>query len=827
MASQDEAAETTASEDGAGVAMATHNNIAATTTPEMNEDQIPPDDEYQFFGPSVSHGQIDGNTNTEIKRYVSQPPTLMYAKVQGLAMLKEMLNDPDGGIAHNIKKTSGWNVKSLASNEKCKKVRQFLTDKEVPLSEKTVPFILATWCMLGGFIPSMWHDKVEGEKRGSKAALTESGKKMVDELEHLGGRGEYEYELCKRYATRNVGKMTDFDWTETAKGLEKSDNDARKAKKKSTPDAQPTSLGKHVASSPRQPPAAKRPMTVAPQRRGDSYADDDDIKDEEGQVEVDGDVMDGSKRKGAPNPETTDAPLPRQKKFALPGAHLNQGLDNSLGNGAGTRVYGPGLKTSKMSRKQKFTGRKSQWNSGGYSIAKPSVTADVLSSPYRSLAASSGQAPCSVSSAQHEDSAATFGMSPPLERGLSSQPSLALFPSLRRGENVATTNKAHSSPQPGSTTTNLGDPDSLHEAVSYHDGAEADISGARPRNSSHDIRHSMAQSSEQSAVAEPNEVWLKLRQQGKQPKATTKKPESRVQWPTHRDGGLKEGENELGNLGGKAKEPSQRLKRKDEQSADAGAVDGTRGPFVQRSNRDAEVEIDKLKAEIQKLNEEKETQRIEMMGVRRELQIEEKARGRAIDASLKKDRIIQEYKVKLERMMSLSDQNDHLKGRISKLEEALDASRQTVEESNAKIAALEEAAKTREGVIDNQAERFDTTTAQDILQATTTAAKDKGLAMISLTELLVGMFQENDDGSGTSGPKDSETHQGHDDGADEETPPGPEEKTVEVAAASAGLGEHEGQEDDEGQGENRAGHTGFSPMQISTDSDSDSDSGGY
>lgn len=769
MASHDEAAVTTASEDGAGVAMATHNDIATTTVPEMDEDQIPPDDENQSFGPSVSHGQIDGNTNTEIKRYVPQPPTLMYAKVQGLAMLKEMLNDPDGGIAHNIKKTSGWNAKSLASNEKCKKVRQFLTDKEVPLSDKTVPFILATWCMLGGVIPSMWHDKVEGEKRGSKAALTESGKKMVDELEHLGGRGEYEYELCKRYATRNVGKMTDFDWNETAKGLEKSDNDARKAKKKSTPDAQPTSLGKHVASSPRQPPAAKRPMTVAPQRRGDSHADDDDINDEEGQVEVDGDVMDGSKRKGAPNSETTDAPLPRQKKWALPGAHLNQGLDYSLGNVAGTRVYGPGLKTSKMSPKQKFTGRKSQWNCGGYSIAKPTVTADVLSSPYRSLTVSSGQPPCSVPSAQHEDSTATFGMSPPLERGFtisSAQPSLALFPSLRRSKNVATKNKAHSSPQPGSTTTNLGDLDSLDEAVSYHDGAEADISGARPRNSSHDSRHSTAQSSEPSAVVEPNEVWLKLRQQGKQLKANTKKPESRVQWPVHRDRGLKEGENELGNLDGKAKAPSQRLKEKDEQSADAGADDDTRGPFLHRSNRDPEVEIDKLKAEIQKLNEEKETQRIEMMGVRRELQIEEKARGRAIDASLKKDRIIQEYTVKLERMMSLSDQNDNLKGRISKLEKTLDASRQTVEESNAKIAALEEAAKTREGVIDDRAKKLDNITAEAILQATTAAAKYRGLATISLTELLGGMSQENDNGSDTSGPNDSEDHQGHDDGAD-------------------------------------------------------------
>lgn len=58
-------------------------------------------------------------------------------------------------------------------------------------------------------------------------------------------------------------------------------------------------------------------------------------------------------------------------------------------------------------------------------------------------------------------------------------------------------------------------------------------------------------------------------------------------------------------------------------------------------------------------------------------------------------------------------------------------------------------------------------------------------------------------------------------------PPRLKEKTVEVASGFAGLGEHEGQEDGEGQGENRAGHTGFSPKQISSDGDSDSDFGGY
>lgn len=421
---------------------------------------------------------------------------------------------------------------------------------------------------------------------------------------------------------------------------------------------------------------------------------------------------------------------------------------------------------------------------------------------------------------------------------------------MQRSENIGITDKALSSLQSRFTTINLGHPESLHEAVGYRDEADAGISGAQTENSGHDSRHSTAQSKEPIAAVKPNEVWRKLQEQGKQLKATTKKLESHAQWPTHRDEGLREDENELDNLGGQAKRPNQRLKD-GEQNTDVRADDSIRGVIVNRSNRDPEVEIDKLKAEIQKVNEEKETQLIEMMGVRRELQIEQKARGRAYDAGLKKDGIIQEYTVKLDRMMSVSNQNDHLKDRISKLDKDLDASREKVEASKIKIAALEEAAQTREVVIDDRAKLarknaelqealdlaqqiaanyktvLDAITAEAILQATTAAAKDKGLAKISLAELLNGMLQENDDGSGTSGPKDSEDHRGHDDGADEEAPPGPKEKTVEVAAASAGLGEHEGHDDGEGRGEIRAGHTGFSPVHLSSDSDCDSDSGGY
>lgn len=113
--------------------------------------------------------------------------------------------------------------------------------------------------------------------------------------------------------------------------------------------------------------------------------DEDKDEDEEGRAKVDVDVMDCGKRNGAAESKTStmrdnlngkefprtketnychrdqeDASLPSQHKWALSSAHLNQGLDNSLGNGAGTRVYGPDLK---------FTGRKSLWHKECYFLA--------------------------------------------------------------------------------------------------------------------------------------------------------------------------------------------------------------------------------------------------------------------------------------------------------------------------------------------------------------------------------------------------------------------------------------------------------------------------
>ncbi|KAG6359363.1 hypothetical protein INS49_012884 [Diaporthe citri] len=156
MASDDKAPMAMAADDGVDMHRAVNGEVATPAAPEMGEDHVSVEYASQSPSNSVSHGQIDGNTDAVWKRYVAEPQTPDYAKAQGMAKLREVLNDPDGKIADHIRKINGFN-NQLASNEKCKKVGKLLTgDPETPITDDTVPFILAVWCMLGGNIPSMW-----------------------------------------------------------------------------------------------------------------------------------------------------------------------------------------------------------------------------------------------------------------------------------------------------------------------------------------------------------------------------------------------------------------------------------------------------------------------------------------------------------------------------------------------------------------------------------------------------------------------------------------------------------------------------------------------
>lgn len=356
----DEVTMTMAPDDRIDLPMAV-NKVAMPTIPEI-EDHESLDDKTHSLIPPLPLDQVDGNEDTKIKPYKKNPSTVPFAKTQGLAKLKEVLDDPNGEIVDIIKKTTGF-PELISANERCKKVRDYLTG-EAQVERRTVPFILAIWCMLGGIIPSLWDERPDGKKAGSKRCHTEWGKQMREELDHLGLGNGFEFELCEDYATNNVSKAA-FDVME----FEEVTNQWEPK-----PSAAPASLGKHGPPSPRPPPASKRPKTVATettQESGASYAGDDDTEDLEGRAEV-------------------------------------------PGNCAVPRRYGPSLKASNMSSNKILVGQKSEGRKEVYPVSKPMAPgfmAGVPSSPVPSLAASSELTPLEVSASINRGPAVPNGQS--------------------------------------------------------------------------------------------------------------------------------------------------------------------------------------------------------------------------------------------------------------------------------------------------------------------------------------------------------------------------------------------------------------------------------
>lgn len=437
MASDDKVAITMATDDRADMHMAINDEVASPIAPEMGENHMSVEEESQSTSTSVSHGQIDGNADADRRRYVAEPQTTNYAKVQGMAKLREVLKDPGGKIADHIRKINGFN-KQLASNEKCKKVRKLLTgDPETPITDDTVPFILAIWCMLGGNIPSMWCERVPGEKKGSKMALTDWGKRMIEELDRLGAIDGYEFDICQAYAAA-AENQTRFDWDEAAKDLLNSKDEAEQAAKKPKHNSKPASLGKHGASSPRQSLASKRRTNVAMEmlrQGGDSFADNDDTEDEGNRGGMGNEVMYGDSKKYVPAskaPSTQvdsnrgglqrpqvprndyrdqdDASPLLQKTRPLLGTHRNQDAEVSLGNDAVPRLYRPGLKKTDMSSDKILLDRNSYGRKGGFPVEKstaPGAKAGMLSSSYQNATTSSGQPLLEARSARQQSPTAS------------------------------------------------------------------------------------------------------------------------------------------------------------------------------------------------------------------------------------------------------------------------------------------------------------------------------------------------------------------------------------------------------------------------------------
>lgn len=132
---------------------------------------------------SYSESQVDGATDKPDTLYSRNPSGPQQARVQGISWLKACLGDPHEEISQEICKTRRFKWQH-SSNERCKAVRQLFTGAQ-DVDNKSVPFVLATWCMLAGAIPAIWKESHEGNKTGPKRTLVNWGTEMLQELDQL------------------------------------------------------------------------------------------------------------------------------------------------------------------------------------------------------------------------------------------------------------------------------------------------------------------------------------------------------------------------------------------------------------------------------------------------------------------------------------------------------------------------------------------------------------------------------------------------------------------------------------------------------------------
>lgn len=306
----------TAIGDEADVPIAANNEVISPSTHKMNEDVMSGDEENQSQGDSVSQGPIGGSTDANLMPFIGDPQTLRYAQVQGLAKLSQVLNDPKREIEENIRKTTEFDSR-LGSNKRCKNVRRFLTGK-TKINGETVPYVLATWCMLGGKIPKGWRRREDGVKGGFKGEYIPWGQRMVYEL-GLIGYG-VKFDICKDFDNGSSSVRNAFVWTQWEDTLDNPDDGTSETKKKSTLNAKSTSLGKHEPSSHRQSCVAKRQKTSAndiTQHSGGCYADDDETEDQGSRGGVSKEVIDSGKR-GARTFKTSPTMINLNREGFLP-----------------------------------------------------------------------------------------------------------------------------------------------------------------------------------------------------------------------------------------------------------------------------------------------------------------------------------------------------------------------------------------------------------------------------------------------------------------------------------------------------------------------------
>lgn len=135
------------------------------------------------------------NRSSKLRKYTEEPATDDDAQIQGIAMARAILNDPQDKITKSIAQ------RQYAVDQRCQMVHAMLRLRK---TEMNVVFIIATWCMLGGNTSSTWTDGGDGHKPGEKDYVMDWGKKMIEELKHLGRTAYFEFDFCKRYATGKI-----------------------------------------------------------------------------------------------------------------------------------------------------------------------------------------------------------------------------------------------------------------------------------------------------------------------------------------------------------------------------------------------------------------------------------------------------------------------------------------------------------------------------------------------------------------------------------------------------------------------------------------------
>lgn len=137
------------------------------------------------------------NRSSDYHKYTEEPATDEDAQVQGIAMARAILNDPQDKITKSIARSPH------ALDRRCQMVHAML---RLNKTETNVVFIIATWCMLGGNTSSTWTDGEHGHKPGEKDYLMDWGKKMIEELKLLGRTAHYDFKFCKPYVTGKISR---------------------------------------------------------------------------------------------------------------------------------------------------------------------------------------------------------------------------------------------------------------------------------------------------------------------------------------------------------------------------------------------------------------------------------------------------------------------------------------------------------------------------------------------------------------------------------------------------------------------------------------------